>query len=701
MPSVSQENPLILVVIQNKDVRLAATKELKQSHYRVIETKDGREGISLFMEKHPCLVLVDTEISTQDDYALIQAIKKFDKRHAAPVLILTKPDDVQTMEYAFKAGATDFTIQSNHLKHLSQRIKYILRTAQKEQMLHQNIIQLEQVQKLSKIGYWEWDAEHDNVSGSHITFDLLNVPKQNATSLEQFMSHVLPKDMQIIHQAIADANQGQSHIAISFRVIQLNGNTIHIECLGKATYLKSGQLKKISGSIQDITRLHKDESLIEYQNRHDALTGLPNRVYFGKMLAEFLTHRNTSSLSAVIIFDIDRFKQININLSQEQGDNLLRSLAQRLSSVIREADFAARLGSDEFAILVKNVQDLNELNLLMGRIMHDLSSPFLLNDQEMFIGYSLGVSVFPNDATDAGSLLNHANISRSIAKSQGGNQFMFYHSGMNSKAQGLLSLENDLRRALINNQIEVFYQPQVNATNLQPIGAEALVRWNHPEQGIISPTVFIPLAESTGLIIEIGRYVLQQAVLEAQKWHDMGFNTMRIGINLSSRQFIQSSLMKDVQDILSETRLPPPFIDLELTESLAMSDAENNLDILKGLKALGVTLAIDDFGTGYSSLAYLHSFPIDIIKIDQSFVQNLTTQEGQNITRTILAMAESLNLEVVAEGIESESQASFFRDKHCTIFQGFKYGKPMPSHLFIKWLKQHTQPLKNSPTLTH
>lgn len=691
MRTDSQKKPLILVIIQHDKTRVTAINVLNHAGFQTLETDDGRQGISLFMEQQPDLVIVDTPISMQDNYEVIQAIKKFDTHRAVPILILTEAEDITTMEYAFKAGATDFTIRSRHLTHLSQRIKYILRSAKTEQLLRKNLAQLDQIQKLAKIGYWEWNAIEDQILGSHLTFDLLGIPKQTGLSLEQFISHVLPKDMPIIHQAISDANQGLSYIAINFRVMQLDGNTIHIECLGNCSFSQQGQLQKISGSIQDMTRLHKDESLIEYQSRHDALTELPNRAYFSQTLEEFLAERNSNALSAVIIFDIDRFKQININLSQEQGDHLLRNLAQRVSRVIREADFAARLGSDEFAILIKNVQDLSELNLLMGRIMYDLSKPFLLNHQEMFISYSFGVSVFPNDANDAESLLNHANISRSIAKTQGGNQFIFYHSGMNAKAQGLLSLENDLRRALVNNQIEVFYQPQVHSKTLVPTGAEALVRWNHPKHGIISPTVFIPLAESTGMIIDIGYYVLTNAIMEAQKWHDMGFTTMRIGINLSGRQFTQSNLMKDVQTVLSQTTLPPKFVDLELTESLAMNDAENSLDILKGLKALGVSLAIDDFGTGYSSLAYLHSFPIDTIKIDQSFVHNLDTKEGQSITRTILAMAESLNLEVIAEGIESDKQAEFFDDKHCAVFQGFKYGKPMPSTQFIHWLTQNFQ----------
>lgn len=259
---------------------------------------------------------------------------------------------------------------------------------------------------------------------------------------------------------------------------------------------------------------------------------------------------------------------------------------------------------------------------------------------------------------------------------------------MNENAHELLSLEIDLRKALKNNEIEVFYQPQVATDNLQPIGAEALVRWRHPVKGLISPATFIPLAESTGMIIEIGNFVLKQAIKAVCSWHEAGY-PLHIGINLSGRQFVQSNLMEQVQAIISKVDIDPRYIDLEITESLAMSNAESNIQTLKGLKAMGLSISIDDFGTGYSSLSYLHSFPIDTIKIDRSFVLNLDTKEGAAIARTILAMAESLDLKVVAEGIEYDEHVEFFTGKHCHIFQGFKFGKPMPEKDFFAWLKHY------------
>ncbi len=689
MPNRPTNSYLILIIVDNESTRQSASTALRNLGYQVIEATNGSDGFTCFIESRPDLVLIDSQIPVMNGLVVTKAIRNFESGLTVPILMLTATEDIVAIDQAFEAGATGFITKPINWALLTQRVKYALRTADDQELSRINQSQLIFAQKIAKLGYWEWDAIRNEVSGSPSAFSQFGIPKQSGISLEQFFSNVLPKDKPIIQQAISEAHQGQSHLAASVRVLKPDGNLNHIEFLGEATYLESGEIHKIIGSAQDISRLHKAETLVHYQAQHDDLTNLPNRNNFSKTLHEFVAQQKTNTLSAVLIFDIDRFKKVNSNLGQEQGDLLLLSLAQRLNRITRENDFVARLGSDEFAILIRQLQDLNELTLLVNRISRDLNAPFMLNNGEQFISYSVGVSVFPDDANSAEALLTRANIARATAKSRGGNQFVFYHEDMNAQAQDLLSLENDLRRAVKRKQIEVYYQPQVDAKTLQPIGAEALVRWRHPKLGIISPEVFIPMAESTGLIIDIGRHVLQVAVQQAEIWHQMGFTQMRIGVNLSGRQFTQSNLMEDVQAVISQSNLPARFIDLEITESLAMSDAEANINILNGLKTLGTSLSIDDFGTGYSSLAYLHKFPIDTIKIDRSFVLNLDNQEGQAIARTILAMAKSLNLEVVAEGIEFDDQVDFFQNKHCDIFQGFKFGKPMPDSEFIDWLKCH------------
>lgn len=681
--------PLILVVDDDAVTRQTLVKVLSQSGYEVIDAENGREAFSSFIERRPSLVLLDAIMPEMNGYETIQAIRHYEQDRATPILMLTALDDPESIEDAFKAGATDFITKPINWKLLVQRVKYVLRSSQIEDKLRTSQSQLVFAQKLAKLGYWEWDALRDEVTGSESVFDLFGIPKQKGITLEQFLGNILPKDLQIFHQGISEATQGYSQIKCSLRSLNHNGNFTYIEIFGEGVFDKDNQITKITGSAQDISRLHKAESLLKHQKHHDSLTKLPNRSNFTKTLNDFLLNQSSKGLSAVIIFDIDRFKEIHANIGQEQSENLLISIAHRLTRIIREKDNCARLSSDEFAILIRNVKDQHELNLLVNRLAEELNTPFTINGQELFINYSMGVSVHPKDAKTAHKLINHANIARAKAESLGGNQFTFYHPEMDNNAKSILLLENDLRRALENNEIEVFYQPQVNAHNFTPTGAEALVRWRHPTKGIISPNVFIPLAESTGMIVEIGQYVLETAVKDAEEWHALGYKNMQVGINLSSIQFTQFNLMKLVQNVTSKSSLPPHFINLEITESVAMSNAETNINLLNGLKAIGVSLSIDDFGTGYSSLSYLHRFPIDTIKIDRSFVLNLDTKEGQGITNTILAMAKSLDLEVVTEGIELDNQIDFFKDKHCHVFQGYKFGKPMPKSEFLVWLKAY------------
>lgn len=681
----------ILVVDDDNVTRLTLKKVLEKSGFEVLEASDGREGFSVFMKEAPDLILMDVMMPNMDGYAATEAIRNYERERAVPILMLTALDDISSIDQAFDIGATDFITKPINWTLLSQRVKYAIKSSLTEDQLRISQSQLIYAQKLAKLGYWEWDANSDRVTGSTSAFELFGIPSQADVSLEQFFAHIIPKDLPLIQQAIADASQGYNDIQVSFRVLHHDNSLTHIDCLGEVSFDQDGNIQKITGSAQDISRLHKAETLIDYQASHDKLTDLANRSFFTKTLSNYLKEAQEDKFSATVILDIDRFKKINDLLGQEDGDALLRTVAQRLKRVTREDDFVARLGSDEFAILIKNAEDTQELNLSLSRIFHDLSSAFNIQNQELFITFSMGVSVVQQDGGQASDLIAHANIARSEAKQNGGNQFLFYQSHMNAESKEQLMLENDLRKALERNQIEVYYQPQVDGKTLAPYGAEALVRWNHPTEGIISPAIFIPMAESTGLIVEIGHYVLSQAIKEAEGWHKAGYDQMHIGINLSGRQFSHSNLMKDIQGILDGSSLPAKFLDLEITESLAMSNADHNISILKGLKAMGVSLSIDDFGTGYSSLAYLHSFPIDTIKIDRSFIINLETQEGQAIVRTILAMAESLNLEVVAEGIEDEFHVSFLQNKNCDIFQGFKFGKPMPAEQFKHYLhNQHT-----------
>lgn len=675
----------ILIVEDDQVTRLTLSKVLQKSGYQTLIAENGKDGVQAFMEHHPNLVLMDVMMPITNGFEATHTIRELEKSRAVPILMLTALDDVSSIDEAFEAGATDFITKPINWGLLVQRVKYSLRTAVIEDQLRSSQAQLSYAQKLARLGYWEWDVQNNLISASNSAYKMFAVPAQNDMTFEQFTKNIMDKDKLIVRQAIDDTLNGQTSIQVSFRVVNANGDITHIEFLGDANYDELGQMAKITGSAQDLTRLHKAETLLQYQATHDTLTSLANRNHFQEVIFSHLKDFSEQAC-AVLVFDIDRFKQINSNLGQEFGDQVLRSIAQRLNRVTRANDFNARLGNDEFAILIRNYKNDTELTQLLSRLHQDMAAPFNIADQELYMSFSTGVATFPADGETAEQLLNNANMARAQSKSRGGNQYLYYQSSMNSAAQDALELENALRQAIKNQEIEVFYQPQVDAKTERPTGAEALVRWMHPTRGMISPATFIPMAESTGMIVEIGEYVLRESIAQALNWYQQGYQ-LHIGINLSGRQFSQSNLVATVQTALKDFELPANLVDLEITESLAMGEGDTNIDTLKTLKALGVNIAIDDFGTGYSSLAYLHSFPIDTLKIDRSFIINLETKEGQAITNTILALAKGLNLEVVAEGVELNEQVNFLRSRNCDIFQGFKFGKPMPAIEFEKWLR--------------
>ena len=680
----------VLVIEDDLVSRLTLRRVLEKAGFTVVEAVNGREGFTRFMEVHPDLVLMDVMMPEMDGYATTEAIRNYEQDRVVPILMLTSLDDLKSIDLAFEVGATDFITKPINWSLLTQRVKYAVRSSEIEDKLLTVQAQLKFSQKLSLLGYWEWDISTNQVLGSDSVYDLFAVPVHPHMDMEQFIANVLPQDLNIIQQTLLNVIQGKTkNIQISFRVNHFGGSVRHIECLGEVFFSDDDKPLKMKGSAQDITRLHKAETLIDYQAKHDQLTELPNRVFFNETLNTYLTNIPINQISAVVILDIDRFKKVNDNLGQEKGDLLLSKIAKRLRRVTREEDFIARLGSDEFVILVKNAKNEQELNQSIIRIFRDLTKKYTINEQELFITFSIGLCIIDQKTNIASDLIARANIARSESKQAGGDQFLYYQTNMNAEAKKELVLENDLRKALDNNEIEVYYQPQVYGNTLKPYGAEALVRWNHPTEGIISPVIFIPMAESSELIVEIGLFVMRSAVKEAEKWHSQGYNDLHIGINLSGRQFASSDLMKDVQSILENSNLPAKYIDLEITESLAMSDADHNISILKGLKALGVAISIDDFGTGYSSLSYLHSFPVDTIKIDRSFIINLDTKEGKAIVNTIITMANSLNLEVVAEGLEEKVHIDFLQEKNCAIFQGYKFGQPMKDYEFEQYLRKH------------
>ena len=436
----------------------------------------------------------------------------------------------------------------------------------------------------------------------------------------------------------------------------------------------------------DVTDSRLASAKLLHDAFHDSLTGLPNRALFMDRLAHRLAleKRRPQSSFSVLFLDIDRFKVVNDSLGHVRGDELLAGVGKRLQATLRPGDTVARLGGDEFTVLLEEVPDHATALKVADRLQDELRAPFVLGGQEVFSGVSIGIAHGHASYARPEDILRDADTALYRAKAQGRGRWVEFDATMHERAVELLLLETDLRRALERKELRLHYQPVVSLTTGFISGAEALIRWNHPERGLVPPSAFIPLAEETGLILPIGAWVLREACRQMKDWQDrLSVPTLEIGVNLSSKQFQLPGLVAEVATVLRETGLSPRCLRLEVTESLLMDQHPSVADTMTGLRAMGVRIDLDDFGTGYSSLSYLHQFPIDTLKIDRSFVARMgVTEEGVEIVNTILSLAQSLDMEVVAEGVETAEQLQLLRGLHCTYAQGYHLSRPIDSAHF-------------------
>jgi diguanylate cyclase (GGDEF)-like protein len=440
---------------------------------------------------------------------------------------------------------------------------------------------------------------------------------------------------------------------------------------------------------------------------HDSLTGLPNRVLLDDRLTQAVAHADRDGLSfALLVCDLDRFKLVNDSLGHHAGDELLQEVARRLTGLVRTVDTVARFGGDEFVLLITSIQDPDDARRLAARAIKVLQDPMRIAGIDVHTSPSIGIAFYPADGNSIEALTAHADAAMYCAKQRGRGNVQCFEGGMNAGSEDRVQLESDLHNAIAQNEFELYYQPKVNMTSGAVRSAEALIRWAHPKRGLISPDDFIPLAEECGLIGAIGEWVVREACRQARAWQDDGMAPLRISVNLSPSQFRGSGLIDTIRRALDDARLPPEYLEVELTESAVMSDPEESISILEQLSAMGVLVSVDDFGTGYSSMSYLRRFPIDKLKIDRVFINEIASRpEDASIVSAIVSLAHSLRLKVVAEGVETPAQLDFLKTVGCDEYQGYHFSRPLPALEFervIRDLSAETDPLSDEDAVrTH
>ncbi len=458
-------------------------------------------------------------------------------------------------------------------------------------------------------------------------------------------------------------------------------------------------------TLRDVTRRKEDEEAMEKMRKferhlayHDTLTNLPNRSLFYDRLNQAINQtKRANSMTAILFLDLDGFKWVNDSLGHSKGDMLLQIVAQKLKRCIRESDTVARLGGDEFTVMLPNLDNAANAAVVARKILETLSKPLSISGNEIHITASVGISVFPTDAEDIESLMRFADIAMYRAKAKGKNNFQMFDPTIDVIDSRRFTIEKGLRNAVDNMEFVVHYQPQVDINTGRMIGTEALLRWQNPDFGLLYPTEFIPLAEETGLIVNIGKWLLRAVCEQNRRWQEVGLEPIRIALNLSGRQFSEDDLVDDIVKALDDTKLNPQYLELEITESCAMQDLDYTVETLRALKNKGVRLSVDDFGTGYSSMGYLKRYPVDTLKIDQSFVKNVPSDKDNSaITTAIIAMAHSLGKKTIAEGVETDEQVRFLKSLRCDEMQGFHISRPLSSESLENFLRKRSAPVNVS-----
>jgi diguanylate cyclase (GGDEF)-like protein/PAS domain S-box-containing protein len=684
-----------ILLVQNDTVDANAVRDAliysSDASFRVVWVKHCSEALERLANKkqqekqssdHILAILVDLFLPDSS------GIETFDRLFQAtpqiPMLILTAAKDEDIAKLAVQRGAHEYLLKDRLDPYLFPKAvgSMIERASNSEALFEEK----ERAQvTLNSIG----DAVMSTDVSGQVTY--LNTVAESLTgwSQQEAAGHPLEEVFRIIDGATREEARNPMTLAIrENKTVGLTPNCILVRRDGGESPIEDSAAPihdrhgRVTGAVMvfhDVSAVRATTLRMSHLAQHDGLTDLPNRILFNDRLAEAmsLAHRYRRKL-AVLFLDVDRFKYINDSLGHAIGDRLLQSIAQRLLGCVRASDTVSRQGGDEFVILLSEVTHAQDATVCADKILEVLRSPHRIDEYDLHVTASIGIVTYPDDGTDSESLIKNADFAMYHAKENGRDNCQFFKQDLNVRALERQSLENGLRRALEREELMLHYQPTINLETGEIVGVEALIRWFHPDLGLVPPAEFIPIAEECGLIVPIGRWVLRQACHQAQAWQDIGLAPIRMGVNISAVELRAKDFIADISVILAETGLEAHYLELELTETFLMQDSTSTSAVLHDLKQIGTKLALDDFGTGYSSLSHLKRFPIDSLKIDRSFVHNIVTNsDDASIVCAVISMGKNLHMRVVAEGVETRAQLAFLKSHSCPFGQGYYFSQPL------------------------
>ncbi len=693
---------VVLVVDDDPAIRFLVRENLDHSGFVIEEAADGIAGLAAFKALKPDIVLLDILMPGMDGFAVCEQIRGLPEGRNVPVLVMTALEDTASIDRAYDLGATDFATKPLNWSILPHRVRYLLRANRAMEQALVNEARLEEAQRLAHVGSWEWDVRENRLIWSDEVYRIFGVqPRAFEANYEAFIGFVHAEDQDVVKQAVSHALVGHRHYAIDHRIQRSDGEIRFVQERADTLYDGNGEPLRRIGTVQDITERQQAEERVRLLAFYDELTGLPNRVFFLDQLSRALAAaERDGNAVALLLLDLDHFRRINDTLGHVAGDELLKQVAAVLRDCLRNSDYVARflsgesgplarMGGDEFAMMLPSVDDLELIGHAASLVNACLARPFHVAGRDVVVSASLGIATYPGDGLDAHTLIKHADTAMFHAKESGRSEFCFFSRDMQDAAMDHLSLEADLRQALERQEFLLHYQPQLDLRSGELAGMEVLIRWDSPKRGLVLPGRFIPIAEQFGLISRIGEWVLREACTTCRAWRAAGLKPGRLALNLSGLQLRDPGFIDMVARELAAVEFAGARVELELTETTVMRMEGSTFDALNAVKKLGIVLAVDDFGTGYSSLSYLRRLPVDVIKVDRSFVEDIG-QDPDNtaIVTAIVNMARGLNLHVVAEGVETAAQLDYLRDIQCDTAQGFYIGRPMPAEQFEEVLRE-------------